>query len=208
MSRRPHPKLDPEHATTLSLAEELRYQYSRAVESNSKTQMETDSWQRSSKEEPPERDASDDPEHDEKMKRVLASVRKARNGFQASFFDTKIKLGKYHDNKYNHLQTTACGVASMGSHPHPPMNMSLLGPRRGSPGAPVPCMGHVGSWRTKAQGSETRYHVACGNWGHGEALRPADSSGPCQWAPCGTIVSQRCKCSRPLRLGDLGRWNH
>jgi len=98
MVRRPHPKLDPLHETTLAMPENERFQYKQGRNQEIHTNAEVNTTSRSSKEEPPEngKPCADDIENE---KKILLGVKKVHNGVLASAIEVKIKLGKFQDNK-------------------------------------------------------------------------------------------------------------
>ena len=99
MVRRPHPKLDPLHETTLAMPENERFQYKQGKNQEIHTNAEVNVTSRSSKEEPPEngKPCADGIENE---KKILLGVKKVYNGVLASAIEVKIKLGKFQDNKY------------------------------------------------------------------------------------------------------------
>ena len=99
MVRRPHPKLDPLHETTLAMPENERFQYKQGRNQEIHTNAEVNVTSRSSKEEPPEngKPCADGIENE---KKILLGVKKVHNGVLASAIEVKIKLGKFQDNKY------------------------------------------------------------------------------------------------------------
>ena len=96
ISTRPHPKLDPNHESTLALAPHLRLQYALTEELTKKVVDDVDEIERSTTAAP-----SDAPEDNEKSKQAVMTVRKAHNSFNNSLIEFKVELGKYEGNPYH-----------------------------------------------------------------------------------------------------------
>jgi hypothetical protein len=97
--RRPHPKLDPTHETTVAMPENERVQYKQGRNQEIHTNAGLNETSRSSKDEPPEFDTLK-PYDNEQEKKILSGVVKVHNGVLASAIDVTTKRGKFQDTKY------------------------------------------------------------------------------------------------------------
>ena len=81
----------------------LRLQYQFVRETHTNTYAVEDGATRSTEQEPLEEgeEEAEDPDKDDQVTKMMTTIRKAHNTFCAGFIDTKIKLGKYQDNKYS-----------------------------------------------------------------------------------------------------------
>ena len=97
--RRPHPKLNPNHETTLAMPEHDRYQYQQARNQDIHMTTEANEFARSSKEAPLEAGQKNEGSLAEE-KKIMMGVKKVYCDVLGSAIDVKLKLGKFQDNKY------------------------------------------------------------------------------------------------------------
>ena len=94
---RPHPKLDPNAASTMTLEPEERLQYARTKETTFKQTTDSTTMNRKKEGEPPE---TVEVEADKEYKDVLALASKAHNTYNNAIIKTKVDLGKFETNEY------------------------------------------------------------------------------------------------------------